>query len=108
SIAYHQSSTALPPGSPYCEQVHDVHVWNVGSANAICTAHVGLKGCDNCSAVLAEAKAVASDMGISHSTFQLEACSEDIDEKERRETCCHKESCYTGASTCDSRSEGPV
>ncbi|KAF4651728.1 hypothetical protein FOZ61_010239, partial [Perkinsus olseni] len=69
---------------PYVDCVHDVHVWNVGSANAICTAHVGLKGCDNCSAVLAEAKAVASDMGISHSTFQLEACSEDIDEKERR------------------------
>ncbi|KAF4696910.1 hypothetical protein FOZ60_014687 [Perkinsus olseni] len=56
---------------PYVDCVHDVHVWNVGSANTICTAHVAFIGYDNSSAVLAEAKAVASDMGISHSTFQL-------------------------------------
>ncbi|EER16942.1 hypothetical protein Pmar_PMAR022874 [Perkinsus marinus ATCC 50983] len=71
---------------------------------AIFPAHVGLKGCENCSTVLAKAKTVARGMGISHATFQLEVCAEDMDDGKRRDTCCHRESCYAGDSTCDGES----
>mmetsp|Transcript_23165 Transcript_23165/g.19200 ORF Transcript_23165/g.19200 Transcript_23165/m.19200 type:complete len:98 (+) Transcript_23165:3-296(+) len=71
-------------------------------ANPICTAHLALEGCHNCGAVLAEAKKVAQELGITHSTFQLEASSpEDLNSDERKDACCHRDSCYTGESTCD-------
>lgn len=34
--------------------------------------------------VLAKAKTVARGMGISHATFQLEVCAEDMDDGKRR------------------------
>ena len=52
--------------------IHDVHVWMVGSTNVISTAHVVVDSCDDCGVVLNECKRIAIEMGIGHSTFQLE------------------------------------
>lgn len=51
---------------------HDVHVWMVGSSNVIATAHVVVNTCDDCGDVLNECKRIAQEMGIGHSTFQVE------------------------------------
>lgn len=52
--------------------IHDVHVWMVGSSNIISTAHVVVDSCEDCGTVLNECKRIAGEMGIGHSTFQLE------------------------------------
>jgi zinc transporter 2 len=52
--------------------IHDVHVWMVGSHNVIATAHVVVRDLDRVGDVLHEAKRVAKEMGIGHSTFQIE------------------------------------
>ncbi len=51
---------------------HDVHIWSVGSSNVIATAHVVVNECEDCSNVLNECKRIALEMGIGHSTFQIE------------------------------------
>jgi zinc transporter 2 len=51
---------------------HDVHIWSVGSSNVIATAHVVVSECEDCSDILIKCKAIALQMGIGHSTFQLE------------------------------------
>ena len=51
---------------------HDVHVWMVGSSNVIATVHVVVDSCDECGDVLNECKRIAEEMGIGHSTFQIE------------------------------------
>ena len=57
---------------PGVKCIHDVHVWSVGSSNIITTAHVVVGDCDACGRVLNECKRIASELGIGHSTFQLE------------------------------------
>ncbi|KAF4659476.1 hypothetical protein FOZ61_004699 [Perkinsus olseni] len=85
--------------------VHDVHVWSVGSSGNICTAHIVVSGCSNCSQVLNEATKVANDMGISHTTFQLEARAEDVDVDALQSSCCHNQACNKGDDTCGAPSE---
>lgn len=57
---------------PGVKCIHDVHVWMVGSRNVIATAHVVVKEVESVGEVLNEAKRIAIEMGIGHSTFQLE------------------------------------
>lgn len=57
------------PGVMCC---HDVHVWSVGSSNVIATVHVVVDSCNSCGDVLRACKKVAEEMGIGHSTFQIE------------------------------------
>jgi zinc transporter 2 len=57
---------------PGVKCIHDVHVWTVGSSNVCATAHVVVGDCDSCGHVLNECKRIASELGIGHSTFQLE------------------------------------
>lgn len=57
---------------PGVKCIHDVHVWMVGSRNVIATAHVVVRELEAVGDVLLDAKRIASDMGIGHSTFQLE------------------------------------
>jgi len=51
---------------------HDVHIWSIGSNNVIATAHVVVSECEDCSDILIKCKSIAHEMGIGHSTFQLE------------------------------------
>lgn len=57
------------PGVLCC---HDVHVWSVGSSNVIATVHVVVDNCNSCGDVLRACKKIAEEMGIGHSTFQIE------------------------------------
>ena len=62
------------------EEVHDLHVWGIGSSFILCTAHVAIDldktGHDCLSKVLPELTKAAEDCGIHHSTFQLERFGE--------------------------------
>lgn len=84
---------------PGVKCIHDVHVWSVGSSNIISTAHVVVGDCDACGHVLNECKRIASNLGIGHSTFQLEVegmynHSEETfgDLHSRDEQCCNSNS----------------
>jgi len=61
---------------PKVDSVHDLHVWMVGSSEALCTAHVMVDGATNVTSVLKGAIKVAQEMGIYHSTFQVELLGE--------------------------------
>ena len=52
--------------------IHDVHVWMVGSKNVIATAHIVVSDIQLVGEVLESAKKVAHNLGIGHSTFQIE------------------------------------
>jgi Co/Zn/Cd efflux system component len=57
---------------PGVKCIHDVHVWMVGSKNVIATAHIVVNEINLVGEVLEKAKAVAQNLGIGHSTFQIE------------------------------------
>mmetsp|Transcript_40027 Transcript_40027/g.89797 ORF Transcript_40027/g.89797 Transcript_40027/m.89797 type:complete len:145 (-) Transcript_40027:102-536(-) len=52
--------------------VHDLHVWSMGSKEVVCTAHLVVKDQKNLSPVLKAAVRVAKSHAIEHSTFQIE------------------------------------
>ena len=58
------------------QEVHDMHVWGVGSSLVLCTAHVGIDfecvHADKCSTILPKLQDIANGFGIHHTTFQLE------------------------------------
>jgi len=56
--------------------VHDLHVWSMGSAETLCTAHVMINGGENQTAILKACIKTAQDRGVGHSTFQLEIFGE--------------------------------
>lgn len=55
-----------------CRDVHDLHVWCLGSKEVLCTAHLLVSGPQSATPVLKGAIQVAQEMGIGHSTFQIE------------------------------------
>jgi zinc transporter 2 len=57
---------------PGVKCIHDVHVWMVGSKNVIATAHIVVTDIQLVGQVLEDAKKVAHNLGIGHSTFQIE------------------------------------
>jgi cation diffusion facilitator family transporter len=58
------------------ESVHDLHIWSMGSAETLCTCHVMINGPQNQTACLKQCIKVAQEMGIGHSTFQIEIVGE--------------------------------
>eukprot|EP00928_Gymnodinium_smaydae_P079015 TRINITY_DN63043_c0_g1_i1.p1 TRINITY_DN63043_c0_g1~~TRINITY_DN63043_c0_g1_i1.p1 ORF type:complete len:468 (+),score=89.99 TRINITY_DN63043_c0_g1_i1:53-1405(+) len=61
---------------PNVHSVHDIHLWNVGSNDTICTAHVMITSKDHATTALVSAIKLAQGMGIGHSTFQIEVFGE--------------------------------
>jgi zinc transporter 2 len=58
------------------KDVHDVHVWSLGSKDVLCTAHVMVESRAHATSALNAAISVAKDMNIGHSTFQIEIVGE--------------------------------
>jgi len=52
--------------------VHDLHIWSVGSNEVLCTAHVMVASAADATSVLKGSIKIAQEMGIGHSTFQIE------------------------------------
>jgi len=52
--------------------VHDLHVWSMGSKEVLCTAHLVVQDQASMTRVLKAAVRVAKGHGIEHATFQLE------------------------------------
>lgn len=63
-------------GISQVDSIHDLHVWSIGSAEVLCTAHIVVNGAQNAMPVLKKAIAVASQEGIGHPTFQVEIAGE--------------------------------
>jgi len=61
---------------PSVINVHDLHVWSMGSKDVLCTAHLLIDSKDKCTRVLTQAIKAAKSMGIGHSTFQIEIAGE--------------------------------
>eukprot|EP00427_Karlodinium_veneficum_P023853 CAMPEP_0169103468 /NCGR_PEP_ID=MMETSP1015-20121227/22732_1 /TAXON_ID=342587 /ORGANISM="Karlodinium micrum, Strain CCMP2283" /LENGTH=449 /DNA_ID=CAMNT_0009164669 /DNA_START=21 /DNA_END=1369 /DNA_ORIENTATION=- len=57
-------------------EIHDMHVWSMGSAEVLCTAHVMIKHGKDQTRILKECIELAKSLGIGHSTFQLEIFGE--------------------------------
>jgi cobalt-zinc-cadmium efflux system protein len=58
---------------PEVVEVHDLHVWTVGSDFPSVSAHVLVEAGADCHAIRLElAKALAERFGLSHSTLQVE------------------------------------
>ena len=62
------------------EEIHDLHVWGIGSSQVLCTAHVAIRldqtEHDCLSKILPELNDAADKCGIHHATFQLERFGE--------------------------------
>lgn len=72
----------------YVDHVHDLHVWSLGSKEVYCTAHIMVHMPEEnskwwnrrrkngqqcpCTQTVTDAREVAQEMGIGHSTFQVE------------------------------------
>jgi zinc transporter 2 len=54
------------------DHVHDLHVWSLGSSVVLCTAHVMITCGEHQTRVLKSCIKVAQELGIGHSTFQIE------------------------------------
>jgi len=52
--------------------IHDLHVWSIGSGKLLCTAHLEIETSRSCTEVLKACQRVANSFGIYHTTFQLE------------------------------------
>jgi len=57
---------------PNVTEVHDIHVWTMGSKAILCTAHVMVTKPEYCTATLKQCISLALESGIDHSTFQIE------------------------------------
>jgi cobalt-zinc-cadmium efflux system protein len=64
----------------YVESVHDLHVWTVTSGMVAMSAHAVVRDSINHQSVLEQAHDVCLEMGIQHSTIQLEC--EDMGDRE--------------------------
>ena len=56
----------------FVESLHDLHVWTVTSGMVAMSAHAVVRDSANHQAVLEQAHDVCLEMGIQHSTIQLE------------------------------------
>jgi len=63
---------------PFVESIHDLHVWTVTSGMVALSVHAIVRDSRNHQGVLEQAHDVCLDMGIQHSTIQLE-CEEMAD-----------------------------
>jgi len=61
---------------PNVNSVHDLHVWTMGSKDVLCTAHVMVEAAEYCTSALIKATKIAQQMGIGHTTFQIEIVGE--------------------------------
>jgi len=61
---------------PGVDDIHDLHVWSMGTAEVLCTAHVMIKDGKDQTRILNGCIGVAKSLGIGHSTFQLEISGE--------------------------------
>ncbi len=64
----------------FVDSIHDLHVWTVTSGMVAMSVHAVVPNADNHQAVLEQAHDVCLDMGIHHSTVQLEC--EDMADRE--------------------------
>ncbi|MDO4909271.1 MAG: cation diffusion facilitator family transporter [Corynebacterium sp.] len=55
------------------EAVHDLHLWSVDGADVLCTAHLVVDDLNKNCKILCAANSVLEDMGIGHSTLQVES-----------------------------------
>lgn len=55
------------------ETVHDLHIWSVNGKNALATAHVVVDDPQKNCTILCEANHRLKDLGIDHSTIQIES-----------------------------------
>jgi cobalt-zinc-cadmium efflux system protein len=67
-------------GISFVESIHDLHVWTVTSGMVAMSVHAVVRDSTNHQAVLEQAHDVCLDMGIQHSTIQLEC--EDMGDRE--------------------------
>ena len=63
---------------PFVESIHDLHVWTVTSGMVALSVHAIVRDSHNHQGVLEQAHDVCLEMGIQHSTVQLE-CEEMVD-----------------------------
>jgi len=52
--------------------IHDLHVWSIGSGKLLSTAHLEIDASAHCTEVLKACISTAKSFGIYHNTFQLE------------------------------------
>ena len=64
----------------FVESIHDLHVWTVTSGMVAMSVHAVVRDSDNHQTVLEQAHDVCLEMGIQHSTIQLEC--EDMGDRE--------------------------
>jgi len=61
---------------PNVVEIHDFHIWSMGSKETLCTAHIMISESKSQSTCLTKCIEVANSFGIGHSTFQLEVKGE--------------------------------
>jgi len=57
-------------------QVHDLHIWSMGSSDVLATAHIVVASREACESVLRHSVEASKALGLKHTTFQLEVESE--------------------------------
>ncbi|WP_460302905.1 cation diffusion facilitator family transporter [Actinocorallia aurea] len=62
----------LLAASPYVSEVHDLHIWQITSGMPAASAHVLVAPGRDCHAVRAELEALLHDLGIAHTTLQVD------------------------------------
>lgn len=58
--------------------IHDVHIWNLSIGKSALTAHIVVKDISNNSHVITKAGQSCLDLGILHTTFQIETLNNNI------------------------------
>ncbi|ROO90490.1 cobalt-zinc-cadmium efflux system protein [Actinocorallia herbida] len=61
--------------SPYVSEVHDLHIWQITSGMSAASAHVLVTPGRDCHAVRADLETLLHDLGITHTTLQVDHAS---------------------------------